>query len=97
MDTGALEDDSECWPNREWKMEHMDNGVLQAIKELYRYVKILQAIDMSKFTLCKITHLSKPNITVFKRLAGNNKKTTGYTYFIVILLLMHNTRCCRLI
>jgi hypothetical protein len=44
MDTRALEDDSECWPNREWKMEHMDIDVLQAIKELYRYIKILQAI-----------------------------------------------------
>lgn len=43
MDTTALEDDSECWPNREWKREHMDNGVLQAIKELYRYEKILLA------------------------------------------------------
>jgi len=52
---------------------------------------------MSKYTLYKITPVSKPNITVLKRLAGNNKKTTGYTYFIIILLLMHNTRCCRLI
>jgi hypothetical protein len=43
MDTRALEDDSECWPNRERKMEHMDSGVLQAIKELYGYIKILQA------------------------------------------------------
>lgn len=55
-------------------MEQMDNGVLQAMKELYWYVKILQDIYMSKFTLYKITHLSKPNITVLKRLAGNNKK-----------------------
>jgi len=97
MDTEALEDDSECWPNREWKMKQMDNGLLQAIKELYRHIEILQAIYMSKFTLYKIRHLSIPNITVLKRLLGNNEKTTGYTYLIIVLLLMHNTRCCRLI
>ena len=41
--------------------------------------------------------MSKPNITVLKRLDSNNRKTTAYTYFIIILLLMRNTRCCRLI
>jgi hypothetical protein len=97
MENEALEDDSQCWPNREWKMEQTENGVLQATKELHRSVQILQAIYMSKFMLYKIRHLSKPNITVLKRLAGNNKKTTGYTYFIIVLLLMHNTRCCKLI
>jgi hypothetical protein len=60
MDTTALEDDSECWPNREWNMEHMDNGVLQDIKELYRYVKILQAIYKQIHVIQNYTRVQTP-------------------------------------
>jgi hypothetical protein len=57
MDTRSLEDDTECWTNREWKMEHMDNGVLQAIKELCRYIKLLQAIYEQIHVIQNYTHV----------------------------------------